>query len=78
MMTSNDCFDEFVYVGNIRSGEPRIYLGYQNNRFDKPTILCYSIAVVSNTEYQSYRIARSDCAGKPYRNAERCAGGLCP
>jgi hypothetical protein len=43
------------------------------NAIDKPAIKCYYIAVVSDTEYKSYRIARGDCAGKPNGNAKRRA-----
>lgn len=44
---------------------------------DTTTTMCYYIAVVSNTEYQSYRIARRGYVGEPYGNAQRRAGRLC-
>ncbi|WP_326975393.1 hypothetical protein [Caproicibacter sp. BJN0012] len=45
----------------------------EQNSIDKPTIMCYYIAVISNAEYKLYRIARGDCAGKSDGNAQRCA-----
>lgn len=40
---------------------------------DMRAIACYYIAVVNNTSYKSYKIARGDCAGKPNGNAQRRA-----
>lgn len=45
----------------------------KSNAIDKASTTCYYIAVVSNTEYQSYRIARGDYVGKPNGNAQRRA-----
>jgi len=46
----------------------RVYFSLDNR-----AIACYYIAVVSNTEYKLYRIARGDCAGRPNGNAQRRA-----
>jgi hypothetical protein len=63
---------------NFMPGLREIFWFPQKIPFDNCTIPCYYILVISNTSYKSYRIVRRDYAGKPYGNAERCAGGLCP
>jgi hypothetical protein len=46
---------------------------FLRNLIDISTTTCYYIAVISNTSYKSYKIARGDYAGKPNGNAQRRA-----